>query len=121
MLSTRRRLPMRVVRHRLADVFAPRVVARALSRVTHRLFARHCRAIRVVRARRERCFTFAVRIATHRSRTASTLIQTWSTRVIKLFCVCRVLCSACIVCPICMTFACAVHVSSFVRIMICAL
>jgi hypothetical protein len=39
-MSTRRRLPMRVVRCRLASVFAPRVVARALSRVTHRLFAR---------------------------------------------------------------------------------
>jgi hypothetical protein len=33
-LSTRRRLPMRVVRRRLDGVFAPRVVAHALSRVT---------------------------------------------------------------------------------------
>jgi hypothetical protein len=57
---------MRVVRRRLAGVFVPRVVARALSRVTHRLFARHCRVVRVVRARRERCFMFVTRIATHR-------------------------------------------------------
>jgi hypothetical protein len=38
------------------------------------------------------------------------LIQAWSTRVIKLFRVCRMLCSACIACPIRMTFVHDVHV-----------
>jgi hypothetical protein len=38
------------------------------------------------------------------------LIQEWSTRVIKLFRVCRMLCSTCIACPIRMTFTHDVHV-----------
>jgi hypothetical protein len=41
-----------VVRGRLAGVFAPRAAARALSRVAHRLFARHRRAVRVTRVGR---------------------------------------------------------------------
>jgi hypothetical protein len=49
-LSTRCRLPMRVVRRRLAGVFVPRVIARALSRVTPRLFTR-CRARRFLACR----------------------------------------------------------------------
>ena len=84
-LSTCRRLPMSVVRRRLVGVFAPRVVAHALSHVTHRLFARHRRAVHVIRARRGHCFAFVARIATHRSRAAGTLIQVWSSRVINLF------------------------------------
>jgi hypothetical protein len=52
----------------LAGVFAPRVVARALLRSTHRLFARHRQVVRVVRARRGHCFAFVARIATYRSR-----------------------------------------------------
>jgi hypothetical protein len=103
-LSTRHRLPMCIVCRRLAGVFAPRVVARALSCVTHRLLTRHCRVVRVVRVRHKRCFAFVAHITTHGSRAASTLILTWSTHVIKLSCVCRFLCSACIACPICMTF-----------------
>jgi hypothetical protein len=43
------------------------------------------------------------------------------TRVIKLFRVCRVLCSSCITCPIRTMFVRAVHVSSFVRVTIYAL
>jgi hypothetical protein len=85
-LSTRRRLPMLVVRRRLAGVFATHVVARALSRVIHRLLAHHRRVVRVVRARHGHCFAFVACIATHRSRVAGTLIQAWSSRVIKLFC-----------------------------------
>jgi hypothetical protein len=80
----------------------------------NRLFARHCRVVRVICVCRERCFAFVARIATHRSRA-------WSARIIKLFCVCCVLCSACIACPIRMKFTRVVHVSSFVRVMICAL
>jgi hypothetical protein len=43
---------MLVVCCRLAGVFAPRVAARALSHVTHRLFARHRRAVHVIRVSR---------------------------------------------------------------------
>jgi hypothetical protein len=43
---------MLVVRCRLASVFAPRAAARALSRVAHRLFARHHRAVHVIRVGR---------------------------------------------------------------------
>jgi hypothetical protein len=43
---------MLVVRCRLAGVFAPRAVARALSRVAHRLFARHRRDVHVIRVGR---------------------------------------------------------------------
>jgi hypothetical protein len=43
---------MLVVHCRLADVFAPHVAARALSHVTHRLFARHRHAVHVIRVGR---------------------------------------------------------------------
>jgi hypothetical protein len=50
-----------VIRGRLAGVFAPRAAARALSRVAHRLFARHRRAVRVTRVGRA-LFVHAVRV-----------------------------------------------------------
>jgi hypothetical protein len=52
---------MLVVRCRLAGVFAPRAAARALSRGAHRLFARHRRAVHVIRVGRA-LFVHAVRV-----------------------------------------------------------
>jgi hypothetical protein len=43
---------MLVVRCRLAGVIASRAAARVLSRVAHRLFARHRRAVHVIRVGR---------------------------------------------------------------------
>jgi hypothetical protein len=43
---------MLVVRCRLAGVFVPRAAARTLSRVAHRLFVRHRRAVHVIRVGR---------------------------------------------------------------------
>jgi hypothetical protein len=61
---------MLVVRCRLAGVLAPRVAARALSHVTHRLFARHRRAVHVIRVGRA-LFVRAVRVCRAPSRASS--------------------------------------------------